>query len=191
MDKALIIRNIDATAKAEIEKFGTPHIFHYELSNQMGQEVANKLHADTFVVALGTRLMDLKLGEASSKNLRKEHVRMSSDAARELMVGQGLDLLMIEKVCNCIEAHHKDVPFNFLEAEICANADCYRFLTVKGFLAYLLVSGSRKTPFNEAISFGESKFNEKLAILSLQICKDELKQDIDELKRIFSKAKSI
>ncbi len=67
-----------------------------------------------------------------------------------------------KKIINCVEAHHKGVKFNCVEAEICANADCYRFL--------------------------HPKMNEKHKILSLDICKKELEPYYQEFKKLFEKA---
>jgi hypothetical protein len=76
--------------------------------------------------------MDLKLGQAFKEGRSQDHVQMSVDAVRVFLDRfDDLDTSKKEKIINCVEAHHKDVPFTCIEAEICANADCYRFLHPK------------------------------------------------------------
>ena len=37
---------------------------------------------------------------------------------------------------NCVAAHHGAIPFDSLEAEIVANADCYRFIHPRGVMSF-------------------------------------------------------
>ena len=46
----------------------------FELANEQGQTLAEKLHADKNIVLLGTLLMDLKLKQASEEGRLGEHV---------------------------------------------------------------------------------------------------------------------
>lgn len=87
--------------------------------------------------------MDLKLGQASEEKRISDHVKMSSDVARLFLEQNNVEPLDIAKILNCIEAHHGEIAFQSLEAEICANADCYRFIHPKGFFLWLTTLGKR------------------------------------------------
>lgn len=184
-----IIAKVDQTARAEVEKYQTPFIFHYESANQKGLELATKLKADIFVVGLGTRLMDLKIGQALSEGRLKEHVQMSSDEGVKLLSELAVDQTAIQKVKNCIEGHHRDVQWTCKEAEICANADCYRFLLLKNWLQYVYVLNTRQMTFEEAIKQAAMKFEEKLKIITLDEAKQELDSDINIIRQIIEKTK--
>lgn len=180
MDKALIIQEVDELISKEFLGYGFPEVFYYYINNK-ALEIAKRLDADMFVVELGIRFMDSKLGFAIETNKAKDHVAMSSDFAKEILKKYNLDEATLNKIINCIEAHHKQVPFTCIEAEICANADCYKFLSSNCFFRYLLYIGRDTKRFkdqSEMLQFSESKFNEKKGILSLSFCKDELVQDI-------------
>jgi hypothetical protein len=73
-----------------------------------------------------------------------------------------------------VEAHHGTIPYTCIEAEICANADCYRFISPKGVFGYFTTLGKRPLDFLACLDEAEKKLDEKYAILSLDICKSEL-----------------
>ncbi len=179
-------------ALSEIRNFGTPISVHFVLSEKKAIELAKKLNADLEIVKIGIVLMDLKLGQALKENRLSEHVKMSSEAAQEFLKKFDLDGEKKKKIINCIEAHHGKVSFICMEAEICANADCYRFIHPRGFFAYLtLLSGERGLGFNECLNQAESKLEEKHKILSLDICKQELEDYYQTLKKFVTEAKKV
>lgn len=182
-----ILKKVEEAARAEIDRYQLPSIFNYETTNQKGLELAQKLGADIFVVELGTRLMDLKLGQAKEQDRLSQHVVMSSEAAVKLLSDSQVERPIIEKVKNCIEGHHKAVPWTCPEAEICANADCYRFLLLPNWLQFLCSLVSREMSFVEAVKYAQQKFEEKLAILSLNEAKKELDSDIKLIRQIIDK----
>ncbi len=161
-------------ALSEIEKYESPILVHFEISEQKAIELAKKLDADETIARVGIVLMDLKLGQALKENRLKEHVSMSAEASKVFLKKFNLDKETEDKIINCIEAHHKDVDFKCIEAEICANADCYRFIHPRGFFAYLTLLGTRYDDFDDCLSQVETKLDEKKNILSLDICKEEL-----------------
>ncbi|RJQ15585.1 hypothetical protein C4573_05490 [Candidatus Woesearchaeota archaeon] len=176
-------------AVSEIEQYGAPTLIAFEISEKKALELAKKLKADVTIVHLGIMLMDVKLGQAMKENKLREHVAMSSLAAKEFLKESKLDEATKKKIINCIEAHHKAVPFSCLESEICANADCYRFMTPKGFLSFLASLGKRDGTFEAKLKLAEEKLDEKYDILSLDICKKELEGHYQNLKRLIADAK--
>ena len=142
-------------ALSEIEKFGLPNRIHFEISEKKAAELAEKLGADKEIVLAGVALMDLKLGKAFKEGRLDEHINMSVLAAREFLKGFGISEEKKERIINCIEAHHGTVPYKCKEAEICANADCYRFIHPKGFFVYLTVLGNRNPDFSACLAAAE------------------------------------
>ncbi len=177
-------------AVAEIEKFGTPILEHFLISEKKALELAKKLQANEEIVQIGIYFMDLKLGEAHQANKTSSHVDMGVRAAREFFKKYPVDDESGEKIINCIAAHHGAVLFNCLEAEICANADCYRFIHPKGFFAYLMLLGQRGLGHDEALDTIENKLEEKHKILSLEICKKELEPRYQQFKKYIKEARN-
>jgi len=178
-------------ALSEMDKYGSPDSLLFEISLNKALELAEKLNADKNIVEVGACLMDLKLGQALSEDKPAEHVKMSSDATKEFLKQFDINEETKDKIINCVEAHHKQIPFSCIEAEICANSDCYRFVHPKGFLRFINSRGKNSDDFDTALDFAEKKFNEKLGILSLDICKEELKESIECIKKIIEEARKI
>jgi hypothetical protein len=178
-------------ALSEIETFGLPNRTHFDISEKKALELAEKLGADKAIVRAGVALMDLKLGQAFKEGRLKEHIGMSVEAAKEFLDGLGIDDPAKEKIINCIEAHHGTVPYKCKEAEICANADCYRFVHPKGFFLYLTVLGRRNPEFSVCLDAAEKKMDEKHSVLSLDACKSELDEHYKILKQFIAEARRL
>ncbi len=180
-----LIEKIRKYALSEIEKYNLPLKEHFEAANQKGQELAEKLSADKEIVLLGTMLMDVKLGQAIKEGRGKEHVAMSAAYARELLAKFNLPVEKEKKIINCIEAHHKEVHFICKEAEICANADCYRMLVPKNLFLLIAAKITVGWSLQDALNFAYYKLEEKHNILTLEMCKKELEPNYQMLKKLF------
>jgi hypothetical protein len=178
-------------ALAEMEKFGLPNKIHFEISEKKALEMAEKLGANKSIVQAGVALMDLKLGQAFKEGRLAEHIQMSVDATKEFLNKFDIDDQIKEKVINCVEAHHGTAPYKCKEAEICANADCYRFIHPKGFFVYLTVLGKRIPDFLACLKKAEEKMVEKHNVLSLDVCKQELDKYYKTIKQFIEDSKNL
>ncbi|MFA5155572.1 MAG: hypothetical protein WC453_04015 [Patescibacteria group bacterium] len=176
-------------ALAEISRFAMPKLEHFLLANAKGQELAAKLGADQEIVLLGTMLMDLKIGQCFGANRLAEHVAESSRAAQAFLRPFNLDPEIFRKIVDCIESHHGVPAYSCLEAEICANADCYRFLSPAGFFNAFMIFSGRGADFTGCLNQLEAKLEEKHNILSLDICRQELEPYYQEFKELIKKAR--
>ena len=174
-------------ALKEIEEFGIPNLIQFEISEKKVIELCERLNADKTIALTGYYLMDLKLGEAFRLNKIKDHIKMSLDVAKPFLEKFGLDEETKKKIINCIEAHHGEVPFICKEAEICANADAYRFLHPKGFFTTLIFIG-KDLGFEKTLNLLNQKIDEKYKILSIDICKKELGKYYDQFKGLIKSA---
>ncbi|HLD31548.1 MAG TPA: hypothetical protein VJB37_01500 [Patescibacteria group bacterium] len=177
-------------AQEEIAKFGTPLPVHFTLSEEKAIVLAQSLGADLEIVKVGVYLMDLKLGQALAEQRLAEHVEMSRTAAAEFLQSFDLPIDREQKILNCVEAHHGQVPYLCPEAEICANADCYRFLHPRGFFAYIPLLAGRGVTEEEILRQLEYKIDEKKAILSLPECRQELLSYYKIYKKLIEAARS-
>ncbi len=185
-----IIKRADEFAISEIKKYGVPSMINYDISNKKGLELSKQFDVDQDIVQIGTRLMDIKLGEAFSKNKINEHVKMSVESAKEFLSQFQLLDDVKGKIINCVEGHHGTTEWICKEAEICANADCYRFLLVRNWLDFLIFLESRDSKFEDHINLARMKAEEKWKILSIDICKKELEPHYHLIKDIISKSKN-
>ncbi|MFA5967496.1 MAG: hypothetical protein WC805_03260 [Patescibacteria group bacterium] len=173
---------------SEFEKYGSP-VLLLDLATQVATRLATALEADVDITKMGAYLMDLKLGEAKRDGKRSEHARLSAESGAVFLEQFGLADDVKNKIINCIEAHHGDVPYKSIEAEICANADCYKFLSPRGFLIAFALTGKPNAGFDEHLDSIEKKLDEKHSILSLDICKEELELHYRAFKELIAQSR--
>lgn len=157
-----LFENINEIALQEIEKFGGPSLSHYNLSMQKGEEIAKKLNANVEIVKIGIALMDIKLGEAIKNGKQEQHVKLSYDFAKNLLKKFKVDAKTTKILLNCVEAHHGKVKYQSLEAEICANADCYRFIHPQGVFTFIQTVTKRGLSHNASIQAVLAKLEESI-----------------------------
>lgn len=185
-----LIEKAKAFALEEIKKYDSPNEYHFDIANKAGQSIAEKVGADKDIVLLGTMLMDLKKGQAIFENGLRDHIQMSADAARLFLVNEKAPSDLVSKVVDCVLSHHGTVPFKSKEAEVCANADCYRFLMPQGVFAFAVQLGKREMDLPELLDYVDKKVDEKWGIVSLSSVKLDLETNYKELKDLLSKART-
>lgn len=176
-----LIQKARAYALAEIEQYGLPNRILFDISEKQALLLGEKLWGDVSIILLWIYLMDIKLGQAFAEKRLSEHIQMWADAAMIFLQQEWVDQTTIDKVVHCILAHHGTISYESLEAEICANADCYRFISPAGFFANLHSLGQRGLSFQDSLDQAEKKMEEKYAILSLEICKNECENHYQKL----------
>ncbi len=184
-----IIDQARELAIKEINKYGVPKMEHFVLANEKGQQLAEALGADKDIVLLGTILMDLKIGQCMKEGRLIEHVKDSSLVAQEFLKQFDLNDEVLKKIVSCIESHHGVENYYCIEAEICANSDCYRFLSPEGLFHGLMIFGNRLPNFNEALTNLENKVEEKYNIISLDICRQEVEENYHIFKKLIKFAR--
>lgn len=186
-----LIESVRSLALGEITKYDSPNKYHFDIANKAGQAIAEKVGANKDIVLLGTMLMDLKIGQAISENRLKDHIQMSADAARLFLENEKEQSELVSKVVDCVLSHHGTVPFKSKEAEVCANADCYRFLTPQGIFAFAVQLGKREMNLPELLDYVDKKVDEKWGIVSLSDAKKDLETNYKELKDLLHRARHI
>jgi len=176
-----VLEKARAYALAEIEKYGLPIPAHFEISEKMAKKIVLQLGGELDIVLLWVYLMDLKIGQAFAEKRLEQHIQMGAEAATIFLQQEWVDEETIDKIIHCILSHHGTIPYESLEAEICANADCYRFCHPTGFLIYMHGIAKRWLTFFEALDQAEKKLEEKHSILSLELCKNECENHYQKL----------
>jgi hypothetical protein len=181
-----LIKIAREAALEEIRKYDSPNPVHFDIANRVGQKIAGNMHVDANIVLLGTTLMDFKIGQALSEDRLKEHIFMSKEAVETLLMSHDCPEASLKKILDCIGGHHKTAAWTCSEAEICANADCYRFLTPRGIISFLQQIGKREMNLDDSLAYALSKVEEKWQILSLPQCRQELESNYLLLKKLLS-----
>ncbi len=158
---------------------------HLDIALKKGKMLTDKYNANWDIVRFGILLMDIKLGEAYESHCLPEHVKMGSMFAKEFLKRTDFNDEEIKKIINCIEAHHGKVPFTCIEAEICANTDCYRFIHPFGVFTYAQFLANNSNDLLKNIKELKFKLDEKKNILSLDSVNEELNVYYDSFSKQF------
>ncbi len=176
-----LITKVQGLAYQEIENYGTPSKFQVDFTNEKGQWLAERLNANKNIVLLGTLLMDCKLGQAFKEGRLKDHIEMSRQKAEEILSADNQVTEEEKKnILSCVVQHHGADKFLSLEAEICCNADCYKFASIKGVVGS--IKNLRDMPLDNLVTLFLEKADEKWKALSLDLCKEEVKPQYEAIK---------
>lgn len=165
---------INEVALEEIATYGLPTQRHYNLSLEKGIELAKRLKADVDLVRAGIALMDIKLGQAAKEGNQAQHVKYCVEYSDKILKELKVEEPYFSILINCVAAHHGAIPFDSLEAEIVANADCYRFIHPRGVMSFHATVVKRGNEHDAALKAVEAKLDEKHNILSLDYAKEDL-----------------
>jgi len=180
-----LIKQSKDFAISETEKYGVPSPFHVSLSYEVGQRLAKELGANSDIVAVGTYLMDCMLGVAFKEGRMPDHISMSAEKASEMLsVYSDTPDEDKENIVSCVKEHHGVKKFSSLEAEICCNADCYRFSSIRGFVGG--IHHGREMQLKDLLKLYKDKSDEKWNALSLDICKKELEPEYKAIQELIS-----
>jgi len=175
-------------AKEMSENYGrTPPFDHTELIVKKGQELAKKLNVGVKIVTVSCYLIDAGLSKAYQEGKVKEHVKMSSEIAKEFLKKFNLSEKDKEKIINCIEAHHGEVKHNCIESEIVKNADNFRFLDPTGLLISLYHAQETGRSLSEWVKRATEKVEEKYKLVTLDICKKEAEENYKIIKEFLNR----
>lgn len=156
----------------EIEKNGVPSKYQIDVAIEAGKRLAKELGVNTDVVEAGTLLMDCMLGQAIKENRQSEHVQISLEKTNELLNSSSLSLNEKENIRHCVLEHHGVKKFYSRESEVVCNADCYKFVSIRGFGVTLRYT--RDMPIGDLITLLKNKADEKWKAISIPKVKKEL-----------------
>jgi len=177
---------IDVIAREEISAYGLPSLRHYELSQEKGADLAKRLNADPYLVKAGLALMDIKLGQAAKEGNQPQHVKYCVEFSEKVLKDFEVEEPFYSTLINCVAAHHGAIPFESLESEIVANADCYRFIHPRGVMSFHATVIKRGNEHDDALKAVEAKLDEKHGILSLEAAKEDLLEYYKMFKNILT-----
>ena len=172
----------------EIKKTNLPPIENHKICLVYGKKLAQAYKIDLDFIAACLNFMDVKIGQTVQENRRQDHIQMSLDATLKAIRPINLDSKTITKIRGCILSHHGADPYPSIEAEICANADCFKFLHPRGLLVFIADLGRRGMKFNELLNFAKEKIEEKMATISLPEVKPEAKEYYRNLIKLINAA---
>ncbi len=183
-----IVNDLDQAAVSEMMTYSTQTLDDYNDRINVAIEICKKLNANLDVIKLGIRFIDIKLGQAAANKKISEYVNMSLGFAMDFLTGYPLSEDLKKKVFACIKEQN-DKKFSCVEAEICANAVSYNFLTPKKILKMFYNLRQIGYNFDETFLIAEEKTEEKWNNLTLDICRKDLEENYKKIKEFLESAR--
>lgn len=160
---------------SEIREFNPDIEIFFDFLIKKCNELADYYDADKEIIQIGLYLMDSMGPRLAKQNMREKHVEAGIEKTKELLKKYDIAQATKDKIINCVAAHHREEEFLSIEAEICANIDCYNFIHPRGVFAYCLILKNRYgQDLDKILEQIEYKLNEKYNIISLNKVKEEL-----------------
>ena len=189
MNTDKLFSEINRLALKEIELYGGPLIIHYNISLEVCERFAEIYNVDPNIVKSGIALADIKVGYCMKNGIWPQHIQKGYEYAEEILNKLEVDEKTKELLLHCVLAHHGDIPYKSIEAEIVANSDCYRFLTPAGTVTHFQFATKKGLTHNDAIDMVLSKIEEKMKIVSLKEAKEELTPYYQSVTKFLQDAK--
>ena len=184
----ILLQKLRQFAYSEVERTGMSIKMHVDLATTKGIELAKKLGANVEIVEAGTLMMACVLGDAILEGRIQDHVDMCYKKTKDIL--SGFDKIPQEtkdKILQCVLRHHGSDKFYSIESEICCNADCYRFASIKEFIVYIRYV--REMIFEKMIDLISKKVDEKWNALTLDVCRQEIEPQYKILQEMLSQIK--
>lgn len=175
-------------ARKEWDETGFPFREHIDIAVNKAKSLAKQLNADPDIVEIGTLMMDVVIGQAIKDGNIQKHVEMCLDATNGLLKDSQISEDKKENIRNCVIQHHGVDQYYSIEAEICANSDCYRWLSTRGFACAMKCHPQKD--LDKFIEFAQDKRKEMLKLLSLTKCKNELQAQLEIVDSFLDVAKT-
>jgi len=169
----------------QTKKNKAPAWLSTELAIKKGKELSKKYKVDERLVLTSLYLAHTVFSPVWKGSIQKNHPKLSSKFVKKYLDRWEVSKKEQEIILNAIEAHHNQFPAKSKTAEVVKNAECFKFVTIKGALILLHELGTRNIPFEEAVDKVIGKMKQKKGLLTLVDCKKEAEKNCDEILRLF------
>lgn len=180
-----IVEEARKLMQKQTEKNQAPAWALTELAVKKGKELAKKHKANQEIVLLALYLAHLVFSKVLKDKIQQTHERRSLKLAKQFLDKHKYPRDKQTIILNAIASHHGKVPFQSKEAEVMINAECFKFVTVKGSLIFLHELGRRGYSYEESVDSVFYKMSEKKKLLTLPDCQKEAAKNIKKIKEIF------
>lgn len=173
--------------RKQTQKNKAPAWLLTELAIEKGKELSKKCDVDERLVLSSLYLAHTVFSPIWKGEIQKNHPKLSAEFVKKHLDEWNIDKNEQEIILNAIEAHHNKVPTKSKIAEVVKNAECFKFVTIKGSLIWLHELGLRQVPFEEAIDKVIQKMEQKRSLLTLDDCKKEAEGNCNKILELFGR----
>ena len=144
-----------------------------ELTQEVGAELSEKFNVNKNIVLLTLYLQHLVFDPIVGGKIQSNHPELSAKYVTDNNLLEKWNIPLNDRsiIIEAIKSHHKKNKSENLIVEVIKNAECQKFVTVKGALIWLHELGLRGYDFEKAKELVFYKMNQKKSLLTLEECK--------------------
>ena len=170
---------------AQTEKNQAPAWLLTELAVEKGRKLARKHDVNEELVVVSLYLAHTVFDQERGGPVQKNHTETSASFVKEYLDKWNVPDKDKKIILNAIRAHHGKKTTKTLEAEIMKNAECFKFVTLKGAQIFLHELETRGMSYKESVEYVLDKMEQKRKLLTLEDCKQEAEKEIEKIKEMF------
>ena len=157
------------------------------LAVEVGESLADEFNVDSNIVMLTLYLQHLVFDPITKGEVQKHHPDLSADYVinNQLLEKWNIPLEDRKVIIEAIRSQHKKEVNPDLTIEVIKNAECQKFVTVKGALIWLHELGLRGINFDEAKELVLYKMEQKKSLLTLDKCVEDGNQNCKIITNMF------
>jgi hypothetical protein len=157
-----------------------------EIAIEKGRQLSKLYKVNEDLVLAALYLAHIAFSTKFKGKIQQRHEEFSAKLAEKYLKQWKVSQSEIRIILNAIRAHHGKVPTESKVAEVVKNAECFKFLTVKGELILLHDMATRYMPFLEAVAFAKYKAKQKMGYITLKEVKPEAERNYKQILKIFN-----
>ena len=157
-----------------------------EIAIEKGEQLANQYHIDKDLVLISLYLQHTVFSRIYKGEIQKNHPKLSAEFSKKYLEEWGVSEENQKVILNAIEAHHNAIEATSLVAEVVKNAECFKFVTVRGALIWLHELGLRGVPYEESVERVIEKMEQKKKLITLPECIEEAEKNCKDIIQIFN-----
>lgn len=143
-----------------------------ELAQEVGAELAEEFNVDKNIVLLTLYLQHLIFNRIVGGEIQQKHPDLSAQYVIDNKLLEKWDIPREDQniIIEAIKEHHQKTTNKELIVEVIKNAECQKFVTIKGSLIWLHELGIREYNYEDAKKLVFYKMNQKKELLTLEKC---------------------
>jgi HD superfamily phosphodiesterase len=157
-----------------------------EIAIDKGKELSKIYNVDERLVLTSLYLAHTIFSPVWKDETQKNHPKLSSEFAVKYLDQWNVKEKDKEIIINAIESHHNKVEPKSKTAEVVKNAECFKFVTLKGCLIYFHELGLRGIDYKESVHRVLYKMQSKRNLLTLDKCIREADKNCKEIMKVFN-----
>lgn len=158
-----------------------------ELAQEVGKELAEEFNVDKDIVLLTLYLQHLVFDNIIGGETQNKHPELSAKFVIENKLLEKWDIPLEDRsiIIEAIKSHHQTKKSENLIVEVIKNAECQKFVTIKGALIWLHELGLRGYDFEKSKELVFYKMNQKKQLLTLEKCAKKGSINCKKIKEMF------